>query len=246
VGICDNLHRELAEERLGLRKPQAIIGACGARVERVLRPTSLRPAPRTGPPVARRVYVRIPINRIFPAQYAAFAPAICGERKRPARTASEHLQSNRSNSSPLQPAKRPGSRRSRRLTTEPRGSCCRHHKRRPAEFPDSPRSHHSGRWDSPRRKIRKAEPPGRADKPEHIRSHTDWPDSRTNCNRGTCRSSSRWRWRGRRTRRGGERDVSFLNFLFEGVGGSLPVSNGSICRSLTSEQTSTEPAAGGL
>jgi hypothetical protein len=67
-----------------------------------------------------------------------------------------------------------------------------------------------------------------------------------NCSHGTRHSNNRWQRRGTRTQRGGERDVSFLNFLFEGVGGSLPMSGGSICRLLTSEQMSTEPAAGGL
>jgi hypothetical protein len=43
VGVCDDLHRELAEERLGLPNPQAIIGAGGARVERASRPVDLRP-----------------------------------------------------------------------------------------------------------------------------------------------------------------------------------------------------------
>jgi hypothetical protein len=185
----------------------------------------------------------------FPAPCAAFAPQFCGERNRPARKASERPDPSKSSFSPLQPEKRPASRRNRRSTTEPRGSCYRRHKMRPAAaLPDSHHSRHPDTLDNLRRRMnRKAEPPDNPDKPEHIRSHTDWrPDNRTSCSRGTRRSSNRWRWQGTRTRRGGERDVSFLNFLFEGVGGSQPVSNGSICRLLTSEQTSTEPTAGEL
>jgi hypothetical protein len=46
VGIWDDLHRKIAEECLGLPSPQAIISACGARVERALPRRDLRPEPR--------------------------------------------------------------------------------------------------------------------------------------------------------------------------------------------------------
>jgi hypothetical protein len=244
VRISDDLHRELAEEYFGLPGPQAIIGACGARVERALRPRDLRPEPRTNAHLPGESKHWTHSNRIFPAPYAAYAPQRCGERSRPARKASERPRLSRSRSSPLQPAKRQASRRNRRSTTEPRGSCYRRHKTHPAaSHQDSHRSHHPGKWDTHLRRIRKAERP---DRQEHIRSRTDWTDIRMSCSHGTHHSSNRWQRRGTRTRRGGERDVSFLNFLFEGVGGSLPVSNGSICRLLTSEQMSTEPAAGEL
>jgi hypothetical protein len=43
MGISDDLHRESEAEHSGLPSTLAIIGACGARVERALRPIRARP-----------------------------------------------------------------------------------------------------------------------------------------------------------------------------------------------------------
>ena len=84
--ISDDLHRELAEEHSGLPSPQAIIGACGARVERALWPRDLRPEPRTNAHLPGESKHWTHSNRIFPAPYAAYAPQRCGERSRPAQS----------------------------------------------------------------------------------------------------------------------------------------------------------------
>jgi hypothetical protein len=74
VGICDDLHRELAEECLGLPGPLAIIGARGARVERALLRRDLRPEPRIHAHDPASLNTK-PIQAAFSlSPHAAFAP----------------------------------------------------------------------------------------------------------------------------------------------------------------------------
>lgn len=110
--VSDDLHRELADERIGLSSPQAIIGAGGARVERAYRPTGLRPEPPTESPLTRGAYELNPRIPEIRARCAAYAPHFCGERKRPARKASGHSRIRRSSSAPRRPGIRLASHRS--------------------------------------------------------------------------------------------------------------------------------------
>jgi len=86
VGISDDLHGESAELHLGQACPQAIIGACDARVERILPP--IRPGPE--PPVdtaATRYEPKQPIQNKprFPCTLRHVRPSVRAEGEKKAR-----------------------------------------------------------------------------------------------------------------------------------------------------------------